>query len=249
MASLTLNVLKLQNNTTVWIKPVDNQHFINVLPLSSFKEGDLINYVLEDRSNGDGAYVGEIVNISNGVLDVHYLYRTKLYENKLWRFNETETHQVVPQHIIRHVGREPSTLTKEMVRNMWDSMGYVVGLHDFCLKQDENNVVLDMTPGDSDNEEEDDTIAEEMKDFIVPDEQGEPFCHPDMTKLSKEQQKWVNETHKAVRDWENWHPEDEEQKKIKDFVDNMTAKYSVKEDERQFLAGNASLDLSAPPAK
>ena len=65
--------------------------------------------------------------------------------------------------------------------------------------------------------------------------------------MTKEQQQWVDETHRAVKDWENWQPEDEEQRKIKSFVDNMTAKYSVKEDERQFLAGNSSLELSNPP--
>ena len=247
MASLTLNVLKLADNTTIWIKPADNKHFVNVLPMSVFKEGDLINYTLPDRACVDGAYVGEIVAIEGNTLQVHYLYRTELYEKKLWRFNETETHVVSPEYIIRHVGTTDATLTKEMVRKMWDAMGYVVGLHDYCLKQDENHVVLDMTPGDSDGEEEEEEIADEMKDFIVPDSQGEAFCHPDMSQLTKEQQQWVDETHRAVKDWENWQPEDEEQRKIKNFVDNMTAKYSVKEDERQFLAGNSSLELSNPP--
>ena len=49
----------------------------------------------------------------------------------------------------------------------------------------------------------------------------------------------------AVRDWENWVPKDQSEQAVKDFVDNMTAKYSIKEDERQFTSGAGS-EFSKP---
>jgi len=242
--------IKIDDNLTIWIKPSDSSKVISKsLGLSAFKPGDLINYTLEDRANEDGMYTGEVVSTLNNLLQVHYIHRMPQYNRKLWRFEEGETHYVNPKDVIRHVSHDAAKLNKTIVKKMWDTMGYVVGLHDFCLKQDEKDVTLDIAPGDSDDDDDEiplGYIHPEMKDFIVPDNEGEAFTHPDMTKLTEDQKKWVNETHRAVRDWNNWHPEDEQQKAIKSFVDNMTTKYGTMEDERQFMTGT-SVSMTLPP--
>lgn len=219
-----------------WIKAENTPN----LTIDDFKEGDLVKY----WSTGNYVlHVGEIVRIVNNQLFVHFL-ETQI-EQKLWRFNEDTVHIISPINVCKHVGCLKETLTKEIVRNMWDLMGYVVGVHDFCLKEHEDIVPLDIAPGDSDSESDDD-IDDEMKDFIVPDSEGEAFCHPKMKDLTEEQQKWVSETHKAVSDWNQWQPKDDQQKAIKSFVDNMSLKYSSQEDQRRFQAGQASLDYNTP---
>ena len=172
--------------------------------------------------------------------------------SKIWKFNELTCNRIVqPEEVLRHVSHDPAlTLTKKHVREGWTKMGFAVGCEKYCLLEHLNEVHLDVAPGDSDDEEEEDDVAEngihpEMADFIVPDDEGEAWCAPDPKNLTDDQRKWVNQTHAAVREWENCVPKDQSEQAVKDFVDNMTAKYSVKEDERQFISGAGS-EFSKP---
>ena len=221
----------------------------------NFSPGDKIAY--RDPMNYNNTSIAEVVDISANEsgeiqLMVHKLEREML-GSKIWRFNELTCNAIVqcPQ-VIRHVSHDPNIkLTKELVRQGWRQIGFAVGCEKYCLIQHENEVHLDMAPGDSDDEEEEEVdengIHPEMQDFIVPDEEGEAFCPPDPKNLTEEQRKWVNYTHAAVRDWDNWVPADDSQKAIKSFVDNMATKYGHKEDERQFTTG-ASSSLHKPSA-
>jgi hypothetical protein len=199
--------------------------------------------------------VAEVVDIgANGrggiQIMVHKLEREML-GSKIWKFNPLTCNAIVqPSHVMRHVSHDPDLkLTKESVRLGWRQIGFVVGCEKYCLLQHENEVTLDLAPGDSDDEEEDvDGIHPEMADFIVPDEEGEAFSKPDPKNLTEEQRKWVNETHAAVREWDNWTPADDSQAAIKGFVDNMAAKYGHMEDERQFTEGGDSSSLHKPPS-
>jgi len=218
-----------------------------------FSPGDLVAF--KDMINYGNISVGEVVDIgSNGKggiqLMVHKLEREML-NSKIWKFNELTCNAIVQlEHVERHVSHDPAlVLTKERVREGWRNIGFVVGCEKYCLIQHENEVALDMAPGDSDDEEEEvDGIHPEMADFIVPDEEGEAFTHPKPEHLTEEQRKWVNETHAAVREWDNWVPADDSQSAIKGFVDNMSAKYGHKEDERQFTSVGNSSSLHKPPS-
>ena len=208
--------------------------------LNDFKTGDLVNYWLMDGT----LYVGEVVAIENGTLITHFLQRRTEYGGKLWRFcTDDPEHEVSPNRVIRHVHHD-TPLTKGTVRLGWEYMGYIVGVEDYCLKKDENDVPLDVAECDS---ESDDEGANEYvyDDFVVPDAEGEEFCHPKPTDLTSEQQSWVNETHAAVRDWNTWVPKDEREQSVKNFVDNMSSKFGHQEDERQFATGK-SMDLHRP---
>jgi hypothetical protein len=243
MASLTTGrpAIHQWNNTSNTTRPYN------------FAPGDKIAY--RDPINYNNTSIAEVVDIgANGrggiQLMVHKLER-EMIGSKIWRFNSLTCNAIVHyDHVIRHISHDPGIeLTKELVRAGWRQIGFAVGCEKYCLVQHENEVTLDLAPGDSDDEEEDvDGIHPEMADFIVPDDEGEAFSKPDPKHLTLEQRKWVNETHAAVRDWENWTPADDSQAAIKGFVDNMAAKYGHMEDERQFTSCGESSSLHKPPS-
>lgn len=219
----------------------------------NFAPGDLIAF--RDQINYGNISIGEVVDIGangkGGIQIMCHKLEREMLGSKIWQFNELTCNTIVqPEHVERHVSHDPAlVLTKERVREGWRNIGFVVGCEKYCLIQHENEVTLDIAPGDSDDEEEEvEGIHPEMADFIVPDEEGEAFCKPDPKNLTEEQRKWVNETHAAVRDWENWEPADDSQAAIKGFVDNMAAKYGHMEDERQFTSSTPSSSLHKPPA-
>ena len=219
-----------------------------------FVPGDVVVYTepaSQFHSRPATVRVGEVVEKFNGLeIGVHRLQR-QMVNSKLWHYPENaEVHYITPESVNRHVSHDPTlgALTKERVREAYRLAGFAVGCELYCLIQHENEVDLDMAPGDSDDEEEDDEeIADEMKDFIVPDNEGEAFCHPKPEHLTEEQRAWVNTTHAAVREWDTWVPKDQSEQAIKDFVDNMTAKYGHEEDNRQFTSGS-SVDMYKPPS-
>lgn len=242
MASLTTTTRPAIH---VWYKDSNNPRSYDFAP------GDLVHWK-DSRTYGDNA-IGEVTNIgSNGrggiQLMVDKLER-EMQGSKIWKFNELTCNRIVqPGEVLRHVSHDPTLgpLTKKRVRDGWGKMGFAVGCEKYCLKVHEDSVHLDVAPGDSDSEEEDvDGIHPEMADFIVPDDEGEAWCPPDPKNLSDEQRKWVNQTHAAVREWDNWVPKDQSEQAVKDFVDTMTAKYSVKEDDRQFTSGTG-VEFSKP---
>ena len=218
-----------------------------------FRPGDVVVYSDIEHDSGVPR-VGEVVDVDefNGSqIGVHRLQR-QMINSKLWHYPENaEIHYITPDCVTRHVSHNPAlgALTKERVREGYRLAGFAVGCELYCLIQHENEVTLDIAPGDSDDEEEDDEeIADEMKDFIVPDDEGEAFCHPKPENLTEEQREWVNTTHAAVREWDAWVPKDQSERAIKEFVDNMTAKYGTHEDNRQFSAGGSSTDMFKPPS-
>ena len=81
-------------------------------------------------------------------------------------------------------------------------------------------------------------IHPEMRDFIVPDEEGEPFSFAAPTS------KFVRETHEAVHGFNNWNPTDSA-KKVKDFVDSMSRRECIKENARTKLG--CALSYERPP--
>ena len=207
--------------------------------------GDLVKYRYENES-----YIGEIVDIDDNTISIHALEQQAEYNGKLWLFNNTE-HEVSVSALNTLVKPE-RPLTRKTMKAAWGMMGYVVGVERYCLIEDEEHVTLDVHPQDSDSEEEEDVndpnyIHPEMRDFIVPDNEGEAFTFADANTLSGEAKKFVEDTHKAVNQWNNWTPSTQQEKKVKAFVDNMAAKANHAEGDRQFVVGKSSLSTTNPP--
>lgn len=83
---------------------------------------------------------------------------------------------------------------------------------------------------------------EEVFDFIVPDEEGEPFAPASPTS------EFVQETHRAVRGYNTWVPNESNKMAVgtKRLIDRMEEKYARMEDDRQFAQGT-SVDYAHPP--
>jgi len=230
-----------------WLKTAESGN----RTLVSFHNGDLINYWTPLSSMA--LYTGEIVDIDDGKLVVHYLERRPEHNNKLWKFpdfKQCAPHEVDPSCVIKHVHHVPIVLSASAVREAWGIMGYCVGVDMYCWKSDEDFVPLDY-PEDEERSEDEEVpdengIYPEMQDFIVPDHEGEAWCAPDPALLTEEQRIWVNQTHSAVRDWDGWVPSDPSQQAVKRFVDNMTSEHGHREADRQFEAGSSSSHMSSP---
>lgn len=210
--------------------------------------GDLVKYRHKYLFGQIESYIGEIVDIDNNNVSIHVLEQQAEYNGKLWMFNNTE-HDVAVSALTTLVKPE-RPLTRKTMKAAWNMMGYVVGVERFCLVEDEEHVTLDVHPQDSDSEEEENDstyIHPEMRDFIVPDNEGEAFTFADASTLSGDAKKFVEDTHKAVNQWNNWTPTKPQEQKIKTFVDNMASKANHAEGDRQFVDGKSSLDTSTPP--
>ena len=85
--------------------------------------------------------------------------------------------------------------------------------------------------------------------FVVPDAEGSEFEFADPDYLDDEAAEWVRETHKAVRQYDNWVPEDKQGEAIKKFIDTMDHKASIDTDNQRLAAGKEAISTSKPPVK
>ena len=88
--------------------------------------------------------------------------------------------------------------------------------------------------------EDDDCVGihPEMRDFIVPDSEGEAFT------FAVADNDFVRETHKAVRDFNRWVPQ-EDAVRIKRFIEHMDTKACALENSRTRLG--EGLSYNNPP--
>ena len=225
-------------------KSMSNEPYNGQISLQMLTPGDLVKY-----RHKDNFYVGEVVDVDDSVVSIHVLEQQGEYNGKLWLFNNTE-HEVSADTLSTLVKPE-RPLTRKTVKAAWCVMVYIVGVERYCLIEDEEYVTLDVHPQDSDSEEEDENdpnyIHPEMRDFIVPDNEGEAFTFADASTLTGEAKKFVEDTHKAVNQWNNWTPTKSQEQKVKAFVDNMASKANHAEGDRQFVDGKSSLDTFTPP--
>ncbi len=195
----------------------------------SFKEGDLI------KVNGEtGQWYAEVVGENeDNQLEVFYISRGSI--NK-WVWQYDEDWEVVSKHsVLEHI-----PLDKKKAVGCYKQLGFRPLTENTFVKLDDkipDNILVPI--GDFDEEEGSDGSLE---DFIVPDEEGEAFAPADPS-IS-----FVQETHDLVHRYNNWEPKNKSEKKLKGFVDRLSHKYKLQDDERQFVEGK-SLDYDHPPLK
>ena len=187
------------------------------------KAGDLL------RVNGEtGEWYAEVVGIKDATLEVYFI---EPQPNKLWKYSD-EWHEIPKDSVLEHI-----VVTD--VKKDFRTLGFRALDGTYFVKLDDppaSHVLVPIGVQDSDSEDED---TGEMKDFIIPDHEGEAFTFADPSIP------WVKETHEAVRAFEQWTPTPEGQK-IKDFIERMDRRTCVQEDNRQFEAGKC-LNYVKPP--
>ena len=185
-------------------------------------------------SNPHGA--GMAWKDKDGKLEIDYISRPK--GKWIWEY-EKEWQTVAKWTILEHV-----PLDKDNPIESYKKLGFRPLTENTFLKLDEvdlipKNVLL--PTGYYDEEEELDS-DDSLKDFIVPDEEGEAFT------LAPLDSDFVKETHEIVNHYNNWEPKNRSEKKVKTFVDGIAHKYKQKDDNRQFAQGK-SVDYDHPPMK
>lgn len=190
------------------------------------KPGD---YVVMD-AEGDETWYGEVVGASDSTLDVFFIEKG---ENNVWTY--TEDWDEVPLGCVRqHV----DTSSHANVVSALKEIGFRPLTDSTFARLDETGVV---PVGDPAFDVEDDVcigIHPEMQGFIVPDSEGEAFS------FAKTDNKFVRETHKAVRDFNGWVPQ-EDAVRIKRFIEGMDTKACALENNRTRLG--EGLSYNNPP--
>lgn len=73
-----------------------------------------------------------------------------------------------------------------------------------------------------------DEIDEEMRDFIVPDDEAEQFTR------ATDDSEYTKFTHESVEKFNSWNPSDASERKVKDFIDHLETKVRTQDDNLRF---------------
>lgn len=191
------------------------------------KVGDYVSMAAEN----DEIWYGEVVGVNGDNLEVYYIEKK---DNNVWTYSE-EWYEVPKDCVITHV----QTSTHANVIGALKEIGFRPLSDSTFARLDEQGVVPVGDPA-FDNIEEDDCVGihPEMRDFIVPDSEGEAFT------FATPDNDFVRETHKAVRDFNNWVPQ-EDAVRIKRFIEHMEDKAYAQENNRTRLG--EALSYNNPP--
>lgn len=200
-----------------------------------FNAGDLI------RTRQGAA---EVVDIDeNDDLEVYFLVPNPRKANgKIYEYKE-EWDTIKKSDVVKHVPRPADKFKypkcyREIGFKVWDGIIFTRVEDDEERDEDLKLFTFPTDCIDYDSEEED----EDMSDFIVPDEEGEPF------RPASPSSQFVQEVHQAVHAYNSWAPTDRKEKAVKKVIDTMDEKYTRQEDERQFVLGK-SINYHHPPLR
>ena len=223
-----------------------------------YKTGDLVACIL-NRNAKFGEIVG--VDLVTNKVEVSCLKRTTLQNHTIWQFEESDEWIAINKEtIIKHVS-VPTGADGSVVSAAWSEIGFVAGGDgmSFCLTTDEQNTILPILECDADSSDEEASTNPSMHGyiddgFVVAD--NDPSCEPfsfadiDDPNLDEEARKFIEETHKAVHDFDKWEPTDDKQAEgIKAYISNADRKACIQTDNARLAQGKASIRLTKPPLK
>lgn len=223
-----------------------------------YTAGDLIQFDINDLK-----FYGEIVGVTDeGKVEVSRLKKTTKQEGRIWEFVADDAWSAIDTEYIKKHIKVKDSARRSVVIKAWKELGFLPGGDGitFCHVEDEDHVTLPLAGGDSSDDDSDDSDGEEASSnpsmhgyasdgFVVPDDEGSEFEFADPDDLEEEAAQFVRETHQAVRDFDNWVPEDKQGKAIKAFVDRMDKKAAIDTDNQRFAAGKSSISTGKPPIK
>jgi len=191
--------------------------------------GDYVKVLGETDVETEVEWYGEVVGVLDDTLEVYFIERGL---DGVWHYS-AEWHSIPKESVKEHVDTKSNGVVKAL-----QLLGFRPLDEGSFVKLDEEdglaNVPIGMAlPADDDFI----GIHPEMRDFIVPDEEGEPFSFAAPCKF-------VRETHEAVHGFNNWNPDDTG-KKVKEFVDGMSTRVIVQENARTKLG--CALAYDKPP--
>ena len=224
-----------------------------------YKTGDLVACIL-NRNAKFGEIVG--VDLVTNKVEVSCLKRTTLQNHTIWQFEANDEWLVVNKEtIVKHVS-VPTGSDGAAVAAAWREIGFVAGGDgmSFCLITDAHTTTLPILECDADSSDDDEEVSTNPSmhgyaddGFVVAD--NDPSCEPfsfadiDDPDLDEEARKFIEETHKAVHDFEKWEPSEKQSEGIKAYIDNADRKACIQTDNARLAQGKASIRLTKPPLK
>ncbi len=221
-----------------------------------YSAGDLIKFEIANNE-----FYGEILGIDDSKkIEVSRLKKTAKQDGRIWEFVEDDQWSAIdPKYVTKHIAVKNSATRAEVV-SAWKTIGFIPGGDGitFCRLEDEEQTTLPLYGGvEEDSDADDDEKPSDNPKmhgyvddgFVVPDDEGSEFEFADPDELDEEAAEWVRETHKAVRQYDNWVPEDKQGKAIKKFIDDMDQKASIETDNQRLEAGKGAISTSNPPEK
>lgn len=190
------------------------------------KIGDFVQVLGEDGN----PWYAEIVGVKDE-LEVYFIEPTDQCNGKIWAYSE-EWHSVPKESVELHVE------TTNVVQAL-EQLGFrAISDSTFIRIEDEASPEL-VTAIPIDEIPEDDPIGihPEMRDFIVPDEEGERFTPASPTN------DFVRETHEAVHAYNSWNPTEGEEKRVHDFIEQLDQRTCAEEAAR----GLETVQYTRPP--
>ena len=225
--------------------------------MNLYAPGDLIVFEADNNT-----HYGELLNVDdNGKFEISCIKKTKKQGGRIWEFvADDEWDAVDPSSVKKHISiGDP---TRDNVKKAWKEIGFYPagdGIT-FCRVEDQDSVTMPLYAGaedDSEDETDPEGLVPSTKPnmhgyasddgFVVPDDEGEEFEFANPDELDEEAAAFVRDTHKAVRDFDNWAPTDKKAIAIKKYIENMDRKATIQEDNRRFRLGKPALPMSKPP--
>ena len=224
-----------------------------------YKTGDLVACIL-NRNAKFGEVVG--VDLVTNKVEVSCLKRTTLQNHTIWQFEANDEWLVVNKEtIVKHVA-VPTGSDGAAVAAAWREIGFVAGGDgmSFCLITDAHTTTLPILECDADSSDDDEEVSTNPDmhgyvddGFVVADNDPscEPFsfADPNSPDLDEEARQFIEETHKAVHDFEKWEPSEKQSEGIKAYIDNADRKACIQTDNARLAQGKASIRLTKPPLK
>ena len=194
--------------------------------IKTMNPGDYVSLNGEDGN----VWYGEVVGTSGDDLEVYFIEKG---DNNVWSYSE-EWHTVPKGSVVSRVLTESHVNVIAALKEL----GFRPLTDSTFVRLDETGVV---PVGDEAFDADEDSVIgihPEMQDFIVPDDECEPFT------FASADNDFVRETHKAVRQFNAWNPTGEA-RRIKDYILNLEEKVIAMENCRTRLG--EGLSYNHPP--
>ena len=134
-------------------------------------------------------------------------------------------------------GEQKYILVKDLLR-IYDWVPYTLDLPENCSETTLTNEGFKIISGNVSKDSEH-NISSVESGWIVNDSGG-------FTVASDSSDPFVSTTHYAVRSFDDWVPENSQQRRFKDMIQNLESKAMEEEDEHRFAQGSATGDFRNP---
>ena len=126
----------------------------------------------------------------------------------------------------------------------WAELGFrMLGPSSFVREDEEQDVPIGDAAFEVVSSDDDDEPTAEDLDFVVPDDQVEPW-----TMADPEDNEFVQVTHAAVRAYKHWVPKNDHEAGVKAVIDRLEHRAAHMDDDRRMATGAAPVNYTNPVA-